>query len=40
MESNHESKETDIKIRICYFNYIIEIEDFDFNILLDEKSCK
>ena len=38
MESNHKSKETDIKNRMCYFNDITEIEDFDFNILLDEKA--
>ena len=40
MESNNELKEIDIKNRGgYYFNYIVKIEDFDFNnILLDKKS--
>ena len=39
MESNNELKEIDIKNRGgYYFNYIVKIEDFDFNnILLDKK---
>ena len=39
MDSNHELKEFDIKNRKCYyFDDIIEIEDFDLEILIDEKS--
>ena len=36
-----ELKEIDIKNCMCYyFDEIIKIEDFDFDILLDEKSGK
>ena len=39
VESNYELKEIDIKNRTCYYlDDIIKIEDFDFDILLDEKS--
>ena len=39
MESNDKLKEIDIKNCICYyFNDIIRVEDFYFNILFDEKS--
>ena len=35
------SQEINIKnCTSCYFNDMIKIEDFDFNILLDEKSYK
>ena len=38
MESNDELKEIDIENHTCYyFNDIIKIEVFDFNILIDEK---
>ena len=41
MKSNDELKETDIKNRKCYyFDDIIKIEDFDFDILIGEKSYK
>ena len=41
MESNDELKEIDIKDCMCYYFYdIIKIEDFDFGILKDEKSCE
>ena len=40
MDSNNELKEFDIKNHMCYyFDYIIEIENFNFcNILIDEKT--
>ena len=38
---NNELKKVCIKNRMCYyFDDIIEIEDFDFDILLDEKLCE
>ena len=39
MESN-ELKEINIKNHTFYFDDIIKIEDFDFDILIDEKSYK
>ena len=37
--SNDELKEIDIKNHMCYyFDDIIKIEDFDFDVLIDEKS--
>ena len=39
MEKNNELKKVDIKNHTCYYlDYIIKIEDFCFDILLDEKS--
>ena len=40
MDNNDELKQTDIKIRTCYyFDDVIKIEDFNLdNILIDEKS--
>ena len=41
MESNDELKEIDIKNRPCYyFDDIMTVGDFDFDILLDEKLCE
>ena len=41
MESNDELKEIDIKNRPCYyFDDIMTVRDFDFDILLDEKLCE
>ena len=41
MESNDQLKEIDIKNRTCYyFHDVITIEDFDINILIDEKPCE
>ena len=41
MESNYELKEIDIKNCMCYyFDDIMRVRDFDFNILLEEKSCE
>ena len=38
MESNYEIKTTDIKNRtFYYFDKTIKIEDFDFDILIEEK---
>ena len=38
MESNDKLKEIDNKNRTCYcFDDIIKIEDFNINILIDEK---
>ena len=38
---NNELKKVCIKNRMCYyFDDTIEIEDFDFDILLDEKLCE
>ena len=38
MDSNDELKDIDIKNRTCYyFSDIIKTEDFDINILIDEK---
>ena len=38
---NNELKKVCVKNRMCYyFDDITEIEDFDFDILLDEKSCE
>ena len=39
MESRNDFKKIDIKNCTCYyFDYIITVEDVNFNILLDEKS--
>ena len=39
MESRNDFKKIDIKNCTCYyFDYIIRVEDVNFNILLDEKS--
>ena len=41
MESNYELKETDIKNCMCYyFDDIMRDRNFDFNNLLEEKSCE
>ena len=38
MEKDNELKKVGIKNRTCYyFDHIVKIEDFDFDILLDEK---
>ena len=39
MESNDEFKEIDLKNRMCcYFDDMMRVGDFDFDILLNEKS--
>ena len=39
MECNNELKETDIKKCMCYyFDDIMRVRDFDFDVSLDEKS--
>ena len=36
----NKKKMIDFKTRTCYYFYIIRVGDFDFNILLEEKSYK
>ena len=41
MESNEKLKKFNIKNQMCYyFDGITKIEDFDFDILINGKSCK